>query len=496
MVYERNEKKRQYTLEDLEDLLDSIPYEVWIKGEDGKYKYVNNSYSQKIGVNKEEIIGKNDYELMNITEQYQKNSTYSLEDEKDSDNECIRKLTIVLKEEIRKRVEIEHELKLILETSLNLWGIVDKNGIIKKVNNRWTEFFGWTENELIGKSFISLVHPDNIEKTCEKQKIIREKKDVMSYLNRYKCKNKEYKLIEWNWKNLNDNDDLIFTGRDITEEQKLEKDKERLESEVALENLKTEFFTNMSHEFKTPLNIILTTVQVVSKIIEEYNNKRMIRYISGIKQNSYRLLRLVNNLIDITKIDGGYYELKLGNYNIVSVVEDIVSSVAEYIVNMKRNIIFDTSEEEIILACDPEKIERIILNLLSNALKYTDEYGNIEVNINADNDNKKVIISVKNDGAPIPKEDAQKIFKRFKQSDKLSSRGCEGSGIGLSLVQALVEMHGGRIWVNEGASKGAEFQFYLPIEKVKCEEDSKIHTKELNSKIEKCNIEFSDVYSI
>ena len=188
--------------------------------------------------------------------------------------------------------------------------------------------------------------------------------------------------------------------------------------------------------------------------------------------------------------------LQLGNYNIVSVVEDIVFSVVGYLSQNKRNIIFDTMEEEIIVACDPMKIERIILNLLSNALKYTYENGNIEVFIDVDKEKNEVVISVKNDGDPISDDEKERIFERFTQSENLLTRRSEGTGIGLFLVKMLVEMHGGKIFVDTSESQGTKFVFTIPIKLVEEKKENHTYEKEITSKVEKCNIEFSDIYSI
>ena len=269
----------------------------------------------------------------------------------------------------------------------------------------------------------------------------------------------------------------------------------------SVESLKTDFFANMSHEFKTPLNIILTTVQVLyDKLIVQDNNidnlQIIKKYLKGIKQNSYRLLKLANNMIDITKIDGGFYEVEMDNHNIVEVIENIVQSVAEYMKNNKRNITFDTMEEEVILACDPMKIERIMLNLLSNALKYTNENGNIDVIIDIDKGNNEVIINVKNDGDRISEDDKERIFERFTQSQNLFTRKAEGTGIGLFLVKLLVEQHGGRIYVDTSEEIGTKFVFTLPITLVEEKKENYTYTKQIVSKVEKYDIEFSDIYSI
>ncbi len=291
------------------------------------------------------------------------------------------------------------------------------------------------------------------------------------------CKDNEYRSVMWNIRYIIEDDKFFLTGKDITYRLKLEKEKNELEKTIEIESLKTDFFANMSHEFKTPLNIILTTVQVLyDKLIVQDNNidnlQMIKKYLKGIKQNSYRLLKIVNNIMDITKIDSGIYNLELGNYNIISIVEDIVISLSGYLKENKRNIIFDTMEEEVILACDPMKTERIMLNLLSNALKYTNENGNIDVIIDIDKEKNEVIVNVKNDGDRISEDDKERIFERFTQSQNLFTRKAEGTGIGLFLVKLLVEQHGGRIYVDTSEEIGTKFVFTLPITLV--EEKKKI----------------------
>ncbi|QJA08134.1 HAMP domain-containing histidine kinase [Romboutsia sp. CE17] len=269
-----------------------------------------------------------------------------------------------------------------------------------------------------------------------------------------------------------------------------------LEENLAIESMKNEFFANLSHEFKTPLNIILGTMQLINKNIEKNNifydeNFNLKKYNHVIKQNSYRLLKLVNNLVDITRIDAGYYNIKRTNQNIVEIVEDITMSISQYAEEKGINLIFDTDEEEIIIGCDPDKIERIILNLLSNAIKYTDYGGEIKVSINLKKD--KVYISVKDNGVGISEEGIKTVFERFVQDSNGIGRRCEG--IGLSLVKSLVEMHGGSISVNSKINEGSEFKFELPNKKV-VEDKTNTNIREAShSKIEKCDIEFSDIYS-
>ena len=197
-----------------------------------------------------------------------------------------------------------------------------------------------------------------------------------------------------------------------------------------------EFLANISHELKTPLNVICATAQLskmycTSGSLDEKKDS-IIKYMDSITQNSYKLSKLINNIVDSSKIEAGFFELHLSNNNIVEVVEEIVTSVINFTTSKGLNIIFDTDIEEKVIACDPEKIERVVLNLISNAIKFSNKGGEIFVEVKGKNE--LVEISVKDNGIGIEEKDLDMIFDRFKQVDKSLSRNAGGTGIGLSLV--------------------------------------------------------------
>jgi signal transduction histidine kinase len=306
---------------------------------------------------------------------------------------------------------------------------------------------------------------------------------------------------------LGDKKVVFCIARDITERKKTEEklksiireNEDLLRQAIENEKVKTEFFCNISHEFKTPLNIILGVIQLIEctkNIVPEYMQiGNYYRYISILKQNCFRILRLVNNLLEINKIDANYMEMTMENHNIVSLVENITLSVAEYVNNKGLTLVFDTSVEEKIIACDTYKIERIILNLLSNSIKYSKSDTGIYVNIQDNDDN--VLISVRDSGIGIPKEKLGTIFNRFTQVDSSLTRKCEGSGIGLSIVKPYVEMHGGKIWVE--SEYGIETKFFIQLPARILPDDDKhksdSHRGSSSSISERINIEFSDIYS-
>ena len=405
------------------------------------------------------------------------------------------RLSQELKLENKKRKEYEKELRNYLDVSVDLKSITNIDGYIIKANSSWENILGWNEEELKAMHYSDFIHPDDIsilEKLYNSNYITEE---INHIIIRCLCKDNNYKWIELSIKYIKEKNAFISTGIDITKRKEIEEEKQKLEEAIQLESIRNEFFGNISHEFKTPLNIILGIVQLIDKNIDSDNitKENLLRHVNIMRQNSYRLLRLVNNLIDISRIDIGYYNLQSSNYNIVKVIEDITLSIAEYIKHKKINLLFNTDFKEIILACDPDKIERVMLNLLSNAIKYTDDGGSIQVSLNKVNND--VIISVKDSGVGIPKDKLELIFDRFGQVNSILSRRCEGSGIGLSIVKSIVQMHGGKIEVFSEVGKGTEFVFNIPI-KILEEENVILTCDNKDYHIEKCNIEFSDIYSI
>lgn len=289
---------------------------------------------------------------------------------------------------------------------------------------------------------------------------------------------------------------------DITPEKQIETLKHDVEKNIKLLNesrefntLVTEFFTNMSHEFKTPVNVISVAIQTMDMYLENFNTDNIDKfksYLKIVKQNCFRMTRLINNLMDITKVDSGFIKIDKKNGNIVSVVEDITQSVAAYIKSKDIELIFDTNVEEKIMAFDHDKIERVILNLLSNAFKYTNSNGHIYVNLEDKGEN--VVIKVRDDGHGIPRNMLNVIFERLGQANRSLSRQCEGTGIGLYLVKSFIEIHGGKISVTSEEGKGSEFTIVLPANLIS---DEKYENKSFyETNVEMINIEFSDVYSV
>lgn len=280
---------------------------------------------------------------------------------------------------------------------------------------------------------------------------------------------------------------LIGIARNINERKKHEEN---------LEKARLEALANIAHELRTPLNLIFSSVQMLNYRYEILNKKtknKDDKYLTIIKQNGYRLLKLVDNLIDSTKLTYENIEFTPQNYDVVSFVESICDSVSDFANQKKMNVIFDTDVEEKIIGFDLDKMERIILNLLSNALKFNKQDKDIQVTIK---DLKESIqIRVKDEGIGIPQKDLHQVFDRFKQVKHSEADSKVGSGIGLALVKSLVELHGGNIHVESILGKGSEFILNIPNSL--CNDKLEIlNTESLKEKfVQKIEVEFSDIYA-
>ena len=285
----------------------------------------------------------------------------------------------------------------------------------------------------------------------------------------------------------------VLTIKDVSEKYELEKALLEYEKIKQEDIIKNEFFSNISHELKTPLNIIYSANQLLGVSVQKSNFKEIyIKYKDCLDINCKRMLRLIDNIVDITKLDVGFKYPEFDNYDVVKIVEDMTLSVASY-ANIKGiEVLFDTDVEELDIKCDPDMLERIVLNLLSNAIKFSEEGGSILVEIFSDE--TWVGIKVKDDGIGIPLNIQDKIFDRFVQGDKSMRRKKEGSGIGLSLVKSLVELMDGKIYLQSDGKNGTEFTVLLPNKLVE-EEDKKVH-KDYHVDLQRIQLELSDIYEL
>ncbi|MHC1682305.1 MAG: ATP-binding protein [Clostridiaceae bacterium] len=278
------------------------------------------------------------------------------------------------------------------------------------------------------------------------------------------------------------------------EENTLKAEKENEVLEKAME-MKDEFLAIISHEFRTPLNVINMATQTMNCICGDELSDKGKEFLRVIRQNTYRQLRLVNNLLDITRANAGNIKIHKNSVDVVSLTKSIAENVSTYAYQKGINLIFTTKLKKKVIEIDDEKYERILLNLLSNAIKFSYE-GNL-IMVTLSSFKGQLEIKVKDNGIGIPEDKLDLIFERFGQVDCSLTRPAEGAGIGLSLVKKLVEAIGGTISVESKIGEGSVFKILIPFEESRDEHKIKEnHVKNLidNHLIQVIDVEFSDIY--
>ena len=275
----------------------------------------------------------------------------------------------------------------------------------------------------------------------------------------------------------------IVTLKDVT--------KEIIESMEMKEivKMKDDFFNTISHELRTPLTIIYASLQLANDVYGDEITYNLQKILTRINQNCRILLKTINNILDISKSDAGFLEANYSPFDIVSYTENLVASVNFYAKSKAIDLIFDTSEEECIVLLDKDKYEKIILNLISNAIKFTGENRRIFIDINIEKDSFQ--IKVKDEGVGIPKEKFNKIFDKFIQINNSFSKKSEGTGLGLALVKRFVDLMKGSIEVLSEEGKGTEFIIKFPRKSIVEDNIESNSTIDTNSN-DRVIIEFSE----
>lgn len=268
----------------------------------------------------------------------------------------------------------------------------------------------------------------------------------------------------------------------------------QLEKEYSLyledEEVKDEFYSNISHELRTPINIISSALQLNEKILGDNKFDVIKRNNIIIKQNCNRLIRTINNFIDTNKITEGYLHLPKSKINIVSIIDNIAEVASEYVAKKNCKLVFDPFQEEIYIYANSESINRIFFNIISNSLKYGEENEIIFISAKVKND--KVKINVEYKSREISKERIKNMFKKFSKCENYLTRDAEGSGLGLFITKKLVEHNSGNISFNYKNGQNI-FEIIIPIDKSGQDIESNWNLN-INDLKRQADIEFSDIY--
>lgn len=290
---------------------------------------------------------------------------------------------------------------------------------------------------------------------------------------------------------------IAIVGKNITDKLKMQKFKKiAAENERALtaiknsKGIKLQLFANLSHEFKTPINVIQTAIATQKNFLEsgELSLEGALKHVNYMEKNVNRLTRIVNNFIIIAEFESAHIKCNLINVDIIRIIEDIIAAVEASKIKKDLEIIFDTNTEELIMAIDIDMFEKVILNLISNAIKFAGNKKTLLIYVD-ENDNG-IAIYAKDNGRGISEGKKKYIFEKFIQGDMSSTRSNEGSGIGLTVAKAFIELHGGNLTL-EKVNKGTCFKIFLKKFKIGEEVFNLSNREEHYSQIIK--IELSDI---
>ncbi|MBU4478962.1 MAG: PAS domain S-box protein, partial [Candidatus Omnitrophica bacterium] len=374
--------------------------------------------------------------------------------------------------DITGRKKMEQELKeakdyaeLLFELVPSAVFVVDKNLRVISWNKKAREITGYTVEEVIGKEcLLFAVSP------C-KDKCGLYADDVNKPLIGKECtiktKDGRLRIISKNADVLKDENGEVFGGiesfDDITEHKKAEEElKSAKDAADAASRAKSDFLANMSHELRTPLNAVIGFSEVLNDEYFGPLNDKQKEYIRDIRESGNHLLSLINNILDLSKVEAGKMELELSEFDLKMTLEASLSMIKEKAMRHNISIFIDIKDDLGAISADERKIKQIMYNLLSNAAKFTPEGGKIGIAAK-DTGNNGILITVWDTGIGIEEKDKNKVFSEFAQIDSSLSRKYSGTGLGMPLAKKLVELHGGKIWFeSEGAGRGCRFSFSLP----------------------------------
>jgi len=404
----------------------------------------------------------------------------------DTQSEVCRAVVV----DITERKHAEEKLKYQANLLANVKDAVtasDEKYILTSWNHAAEEMFGWQAEEVLGKTgaeifrskFIGMDREEvfrRIQKTGQfRGEVIQYRKDgthLFVEANTYAVRNEAGSITGY-----------VTVSRDITERKRAEEAlrtlNAELEQHVAERTLeltyanraKDEFLANMSHELRTPLSTILGLSEVLLEQTRGPLTEAQQRALQLITASGKHLLGLINDILEVSKIDAGKLQIHPDIISVKEICESSLNFVAELAIKKSITLDFWNNENISTLYADPQRLKQILINLLNNAVKFTPEKGNVnlEVEFNAERDQIQFIIS--DTGIGIAPDDLQKLFTPFSQLDSALARQYSGTGLGLVLVHKFTELHGGSVQVESEVGKGSRFAIYLPWDPVMTKPD-------------------------
>jgi PAS domain S-box-containing protein len=361
-----------------------------------------------------------------------------------------------------------------LDLSLDMQCTIGFDGYFRTLNPSWQRVLGFSPEELRSKPRIEFIHPEDQDKTATEFARAQVGESVMAFENRYCCKNGTYKWLLWSAVCVPDKQLIYAVARDITERKRAQEERELFTAKLEAANrelefrnreveratkLKSKFLASMSHELRTPLNAIVGFSDLLSDEMPGPLNPKQKRFVTHIKQGSAHLLQLINDILDLSKIEAGLLEIRCEDFQVKDVLPEVLSTIRP--LAMAKNIrVEERWEGDPVVYADRIRFKQILYNLLSNAVKFTPKDGRVEVAFSINQN--FVNIAVTDTGVGIRPEDHAMVFEEFRQVEDKSGAAQQGTGLGLAITKRLVEQQGGNISLSSELGKGSCFSFTLP----------------------------------
>jgi PAS domain S-box-containing protein len=350
-------------------------------------------------------------------------------------------------EEIRQRTYAERERDQLFELGLDMLCVASFDGYFQQLNPAWERALGWTPEELMARPYVDFVHPDDLEGTFREAQKLALGGTTIDFENRYRTRHGAYLWLSWRAAAVHEQKLIYAAARDISERKKIEQ-------------IKDDFISIVSHELRTPLTSIRGSLGlIVGGVAGELPEK--VRALAEVAaRNSERLVRLVDDILDVEKIESGTMALLPARVDLMALVEQAVDSNRAYasLYNVGLRIVSAVPGAH--AWADADRIQQVLANLLSNAAKHAPRGSTVEIGVLRRDEELR--ISVTDHGKGIPLEFQPHVFEKFAQADTSSTRHKGGTGLGLAISKAIVERHSGRLWFETAQGAGTTFTFAVP----------------------------------
>jgi len=346
-----------------------------------------------------------------------------------------------------------------------VWAI-DENANTVFVNRAMAEMLGCSPEEMMGRHLFSFIDERDVEKArtdLENRKAGLSEKHEFEFIRKDGSRLIAHVTAAPAMDDAGNYRGAVAAVMDISEKKRIERDLlQAKEIAETASKSKSEFLANMSHELRTPLNAIIGFSEFMLKADSEGLSKNHIEYLERIYSAGQHLLSLINDILDLSRIEAGKMDLFAESIDLPGTLGYCMTMFREKASNHRIKMSLATEEAPEIIRADLRKFKQIVINLLSNALKFTPDGG--EVQVAASTESGSVLISVRDSGIGFKPEDMERIFAPFERAGENANKNIEGTGLGLSMVKRLVELHGGRVWAESAPGEGSVFYFTLPIE--------------------------------